>query len=319
MSNVFEKLAAANPSAIHNLGEDPAKWAQKAHLDYEILESPVAFSVDGKVGRFFNGKRALYRSDTEDALAIVGAKFHLVQPREILEFYGEVAQRYGFKLAIAGEINLGRKIWAMAQTPHGFEIGKGDKVQGGFFFVTACDGTLSTQAYFTSIRLYCLNQLPVIHKLSKQGRGINVFRVTHGSKFSMSRVEADLQRMEDGWESFRKANEALANAKVTNTQAVSFFAKHFGGEEAMTVAEVEELKENTVMSRVLKTYRSGEGQEGIKGTAWGLVNAVTRYVDHETRAKDGGVQIRKAWIEKTGFKQLVFTDALSTFVPKFKE
>lgn len=319
MSNVFDLLAKANPSAVHSLGDDASKWAQKAHLDYEIKESPVAFSTDGKVGRIFKGKRAFYRSDTEDALAIVGAKFHPVQPKEILEFYGEVAERYGFKLAIAGEINLGRKIWAMAETPHGFEIGKGDAVKGGFFFVTACDGTLSTQAYFTSVRLWCLNQLPVIHRLAAKGRGIQVFRVTHGSKFSMGRVEQDLQRMEDGWESFRKANEALANAKVGEPQVVSFFGKHFGNAEVMTVAEIEELKENTTLSRLLKTYRTGEGQEGIRGTAWGVVNAITRYLDHETRAKDGGTQIRKAWIEGARLKQDIYNDALATFVPKFKD
>lgn len=316
-SSVFQLMARQRPDAIHELGTDPTEWAKRARLDWEIKVSDVGFTTDGKKVTIFPGKQAFYRSDTEDALAIVGKRFHPVQPKDILDFYGEVSKRYGFKLAIAGEVNMGRKIWGMAETPHEFELVAGDKVRGGLFVVTACDGSLSTQGMFTSVRMFCLNQLPVMQSLAKRGQGLQVFKVTHGAKFNTARIERDLEVMEAGWGAFKHTAEALAHKKVTETQAINFLAKFFhnGEHQVFTVADVEAMKDNTTMRRIVNVYRGGEGQQGIVGTAWGVVNAVTRYLDHETRAKDGGTVVRKAWIEGSRLKSDVLAAAVTEFTP----
>ena len=39
----------------------------------------------------------------------------------------------------------------------------------------------------------------------------------------------------------------------------------------------------------------GAGLPGVKGTAWGVVNAVTEYVDHYARARSDSNRIESAW------------------------
>lgn len=316
----FDQIAGKYPDAVHTLGGDSGQWAKKARLDWNIKESPAAFTPDdGKSVRLFENKRVFFRSDTEEPLAVVGKRFHAVQPKDILDFYGEVAERYGFKLAIAGEVDNGRKIWAMAETPHDFALAKGDEVKGGLFVMTACDGSLSTQGFFTSFRLWCMNQLPVLNVHAKRGRTLQVFRCTHGAKFSTARIERDLEVMQISWDNFKRYSEALANKKVTTQQAVTFLGKFFhksSDHKILTPVDVDDMADNTTMKKLLNVYRTGEGQESITGTAWGVVNAVTRYLDHETRAKDGHVRVRKAWIEGAREKSKIMTAALEEFTPK---
>lgn len=323
---IFRQLAQKYPDAVHELSGATETWAQKAGLDWSILESEVAYTTDGKQGKLFPGKRIFYRSDTEGPLACVGKRHKPVQPAEVLDFYKEFSARYGFKLAIAGEVNGGRKLWAMAETPHEIELLHGDKVRGSFMLMTSCDGSLSTQGFFSSLRLRCLNQLPVLHKhltsAARAGQGLRLFRITHGTKFAMSRVEKDLEQLEANWTSFGKLAEALANKRITKDQAIAFFHKHFGrhtegaATAPPTAGEIADLRENAKLKVLTNTYEEGEGQDTITGTAWGAVNAVTRYMDHEAGYRSNNGRVNMAWINGARTKISIYRDALETFVPK---
>ncbi len=39
----------------------------------------------------------------------------------------------------------------------------------------------------------------------------------------------------------------------------------------------------------------GSGLEGVAGTKWGLVNAVTEYADFHTRAKSQDTRLNSSW------------------------
>lgn len=323
--NVFHQLAASYPDAVHELSGATATWAKKAHLDWSIQESEVAYTADGgQTGRLFPGKRIFYRSDTQAPLSCVGKRHKPVQPEEMLNFYKEFSDRYGFKLAIAGEVNGGRKLWAIAETPHELELVHGDKVRGSFMFMTACDGSMSTQGFFSSLRLRCLNQLPVLHKhlrnAAQRGGGLRLFRITHGAKFNMGRVEKDLEQMQLNWESFGRLTQALAEKRITKEQAIDFFHKHFSTQGEATAApsatEIADMRENAKLKNLVNIYECGEGQEQITGTAWGAVNAVTRYLDHEAGYRSNNGRINMAWINGARTKVAVYRDALETFAPK---
>lgn len=105
----------------------------------------------------------LMRSDTEEALSVVSGDYHMVQPKEVLEFYRDLVATCGYSLETAGALNGGKKVWALART--GMAEGIGDKGQDQdqlaayLLLATSCDKTLATTVAFTSIRVVCQNTL----------------------------------------------------------------------------------------------------------------------------------------------------------------
>jgi hypothetical protein len=52
------------------------------------------------------------------------------------------------------------------------------------------------------------------------------------------------------------------------------------------------------MEKVQSLYEGkgrGSDMESARGTAWGLLNAVTEYVDHERRARSSEYRMDSAW------------------------
>jgi len=56
------------------------------------------------------------RSDTHAALSVVSGDYQIVQPKEVLEFYRDLVDLYGYKFDAARALDGGRKAWAPAQT-----------------------------------------------------------------------------------------------------------------------------------------------------------------------------------------------------------
>ena len=321
-TNLFQRIEQAYPGAVHQLGNKEDNWAKKAKLDWKISESPMAYTTDGKKISLFEGRRVLFRDDTGEPLATVGSKFKPFQPADMLLFHKELADKYGFKLALAGEINRGRKIWCMAEVPFSFELSKGDNIGAHLFVISACDGSMSTKGFFTSIRLWCLNQLPVLDLHAKKGKSYQIFSCGHGQKFSSARVDSDLKRMEDNWKEFKVAAEVLANKKVSEEAAMKFLSRYFDVPKELevnfSISGIESLRDNHTFKKLLSTYRVGEGQENVVGTAWGVVNAVTRFMDHGLKTKDESFKIKKGWVDGSLLKDRIFREALTEFTPKYK-
>ena len=92
----------------------------KAGIDYDVEKTPVLYSVpmdSERPGRAGGGTGlatdenscVLYRSDTGGALSVVSNKYQVVQPKQIIEFYRDLTESYGFELEVVGALKGGRK------------------------------------------------------------------------------------------------------------------------------------------------------------------------------------------------------------------
>ena len=88
------------------------------------------------------------------------------------------------------------------------------------------------------------------------------------------------------WDSFRATIVRLANKPVLAEQGEDIVAKLFA--TAPAPVAVEAAREMAGYGKVLALF-AGEGKgatlDGVQGTAWGLLNAVTEYADHHVRAR----------------------------------
>ena len=315
MAHLITNMAYINDTPWHGLGnrlsakQSIEVWAQQSGIAFEIKETPVRFMTEsaGNLGAImtFPEQKVLFRSDTNEPLSVVSQRYQVVQPREILEFYRDLTEISGFELETAGVLKGGRKIWALAKTNQSTTLKGNDTINGYLLLATACDGTLATTAQFTSIRVVCNNTLAVA-----LSNGSGAVKVPHSTSFDPQAVKKQLGISVSAWDSFMYRMKTLSERRVKSHEAMNYFLRVFT-DPATTATG---LSNERAMKKVLALYEGdGKGAElaSSKGTAFGLLNAVTEYVDHERRARSTELRLESAWFgQGATLKQKALEQAL---------
>jgi phage/plasmid-like protein (TIGR03299 family) len=302
MAHLIEQMAYVGATPWHGLGnqlspKQPLEvWQQEAGMNWQIQESPVRFMADavGHLGTIHTlpEQKVLYRSDSKEALSVVSQRYQVVQPREVLEFYRDLTEYSGYELETAGVLKGGRKLWALARTGQSTAIKGNDVVSSYLLLATSCDGTLATTATPTTVRVVCNNTLTI----SLNGANCAI-KVPHSTRFDSHAVKKQLGIAVSQWDEFMYRMRALADRKIQWPEAMCFFMEVLCDTSAHDpIPNV--LPNKQAMEKVRNLYEGkgrGSEMESSRGTAWGLLNAVTEYVDHERRARNPEYRIDSAW------------------------
>lgn len=300
MAHLVEQMAYVGQTPWHGLGNQLTSnqplevWTKQAGLDWQIEESPVRFVTNaaGPLGEIltYPDSKVLYRSDTKAPLSVVGSRYKVVQPEEILEFYRDLTEVSGFELETAGVLKGGRKMWALASTGQSGVLKGNDQTNAYVLLATACDGTMATTAQFTSIRVVCNNTLAVALKDATA----TAVKVKHNTAFDANLVKKQLGISVTAWDDFMYRLKTLSERKVKTTEARNYFLKVFTDNTKDGVGKTTERS----MVKALTLYE-GEGMGAAlassDGTAYGLLSAVTEFIDHHRRAKTIDHRMDSAW------------------------
>lgn len=291
--HLVQTMAYSGAEPWHGLGNKLAPkqllevWKRAAGMDWTIEEAEVRFVAAGNrnLGSIhaFPEQKVLYRSDTKAPLSVVSARYQVVQPEEILEFYRDLTEIGGFQLETAGVLRQGRKLWALARTGQSGMLKGKDEVNGYLLLATACDGTLATTAQFTSIRVVCNNTLQIA-----LGNSAGAIKVSHRSQFDAAAVKRQLGIAVSTWDAFMARTKALSERKVTDSAAEAFLRRVL----TYSTANLPDRETVAVNERAIKVVGQlyvgrGKGADlpSASGTAWGLLNSISEYVDHHRRAQ----------------------------------
>jgi phage/plasmid-like protein (TIGR03299 family) len=299
MAHQIETMAYVNETPWHGLGnqltahESIDVWAKQAGMDWQIREASVRY-MTGNVGSLgaiesFPENKVLFRSDTNAPLSVVSQRYHVVQPSEILEFYRDLTEAQGYELETAGVLKGGRKIWALARTGQSSTLKGNDTMNAYVLLATACDGSLATTAQFTSIRVVCNNTLAV----ALAGSNASV-KVPHNTAFDAQAVKRQLGISVGNWHSFISAMKALSECKVQTHEARNYVTRVFIGTDKAASINTNERAMNKVLA-LFDGHGKGSELASSKGTAFGLLNSVTQYVDQERRARSADHRLESAW------------------------
>ena len=299
MAHLVETMAYVAETPWHGLGNKLGEkqsievWQQQSGMNFDIKEAPVRFMTEsvGNAGVLmsFPEQKVLYRSDSNVPLSVVSNRYKVVQPKEILEFYRDLSEISGFELETAGVLKQGRKVWALAKTGQSCTFKGNDTVNGYLLLATACDGTLATTAQFTSIRVVCNNTLAVALT-----NGTGAVKVPHSTSFDPDAVKKKLGISVVAWDSFMYRMKTLAERKVKSQEAFNYFLRVFTDQRNSTTG----LTNERAMTKAMSLYEGqGRGAElaSSKATAFGLLNSVTEFVDHERRARSTEYRLDSAW------------------------
>ncbi len=313
MAHHVESMAYVQETPWHGLGNQLSEnqpvevWLKEAGMDWEIKESPVQYQADDQDTLCSNpDAKVLYRSDNLKPLSVVSPRYKVVQPQEVLEFYRDLVSVEGFELETAGVLKGGRKFWALAKTGQEMLLKGKDLVKGYLLLATACDGTLATTAQFTSVRVVCNNTLQLATGTLKGS-----IKVPHSTTFNATFVKKELGLGKTAWNQFMDSVQILANRKVHRIEAIDYLVDVLGDPELPLIEQPNKKTLGTVFA-LFNGDGVGSGMASASGTGWGLVNAVTEYVDHQRRARSEDHRLDSAWFgEGAAIKQKALERALS--------
>ncbi|PLC05106.1 hypothetical protein CY658_15010 [Variovorax sp. RO1] len=335
MAHLIETMAYAGDTPWHRLGhrlqpKQPLEvWAQQAGMDWTIQETPVRFIVQGAVScasdsqpegdspqilESFADQKVLYRSDSRSPLSVVSSRYQVVQPREVLEFYRDLTEVGGYEMETAGVLKGGRKVWALARTGKQAVLKGSDTVNGYLLFATSCDGSLATTVTPTTVRVVCNNTLAIALDNTS-----NVIRVPHNTCFDADAVKRQLGIAIGQWDDFMYRMKVLSERKVKGKEVDAYIQRVLYGpieSNGLATAQTgtQSIPRAWAARKVLELYEGkGRGAElaAARGTTWGLLSAMTEFVDHERRARNREYRLDSAWFgQGAALKQRALAHAL---------
>ena len=307
-----EMAFVGNRSEIwHGLGQEltPGSsietWQKEAGMEWDINSSDLVYHDQLEGPQIFEGRQVLYRSDTKAPLSVVGDKYKIVQPKEVLEFFRSLTEEAGMELSTAGTLFDGKRFWALADTKQSVKLNGGHDLIGGYLLLsTSCDVTLATSAQFTSVRVVCNNTLSIALTDGKQK-----VSVRHASTFKPNDVKKKLGLYEDSWDRFTRQMESMTQVKVSAKDAYN------------TILEIISTQPDDPTKSDIKTASDihnlylggGMGSDMAGSTAFGLLNALTEYYDHHVGRNASNKLVSSFWGTSNKKKNESFTYIMDKF------
>ena len=331
-------IAYVGDAPWHRLGQKLTagasidQWRVEAGLNYTVERTPVMFNAVSSLGpmpSLMADRDVLYRSDSGAALSVVSKDYRVVQPGEVLDFFGRLAEIGGFDLETAGALSDGKRIWALAKVSDGAPVIGHDVVRPYVLLATSYDGSMATIAKFTAVRVVCNNTITMAvggfnpatgtstasTESDTEGRAVSsLIRIPHSQKFIADDVRRGLGIVENAWERWLVNTKVLADTGLSDEQADRFvFSLLSHGQRPNADGRVPDVRESRSYKRIMELFNGAAIGADLTGgqNAWSMVNAVTEFVDHE-RGRSDDTRMSSAWFGAgDGLKSKAYNSLLS--------
>lgn len=268
-----------------------------------LTQSRVAFHVEKQPvylpsGRAVAGKFATVRMDTGNALGIVGNRYSVIQNQAALDLFDAAAQVGAIEYGRAGTFKGGAIVWLQAKLPGSLVVGP-DQVDRFLLLANTHDGSGNLRILLTPIRVVCRNTLAAAF-------GADAGMTIRHTASSAAKVKLAMTAIENAGRYYQAFGDTAAR----------MYAKRIGYAETramvdrifpVTGDEVSARLANT-RAQVIDLVDNGRGQYAIRGTAWGLYNAVAEYTDHHRATRgDEANRLESSWLGSgAGIKRRAF-------------
>lgn len=272
-------VSANNQTAWHKLGVvlpdtllTSEQCVQFARMGYTVEKTPAYMELNG-TNILVPDTFATYRSDNNHPFGTVGKKYTIVQNSDAFAFFDAIVGEGAAIYETAGVLGKGERIFLTAKLNDFCRIeGTNDITQMYVVLTMSHDGSGSIKAMITPIRVVCQNTLNAAIKDS-----VNTVNIRHTSS-AVARLEQAhkvLGISNKYMTEFSEIMNAMAKVYVKDAYVDDLINKLFptSKDEVSTRAQ-------NIRTDVLTAYHNGIGQNGIVGTAYGVYNGVTNYLNH---------------------------------------
>lgn len=293
---------------------DEARKAAK--LDWLVHKIPSEYK-NPITGEYVNdkGKFDLICGANGKRLGIVSESYKVFQNRESFDFMDALVNTSD-KTAMyetAGALGQGEVIWMMIKMNQVMTLGANDNILPYMVLTNNHAGKGSLRAFFTPIRVVCQNTLSAA--LDKAENSVSI---RHMGDLDQKVKEAQkvLGLASQANENFIQQADVMTQIKVTSKKVAEDYFKNIFFSNKDESDEMSTRGSNMV-EELLDLFNGkglGSDLETSKGTAWGLYNAVTQYLDYEaSSARTNPLKSLQSNLTGRGatFKQMAFTNALA--------
>lgn len=264
---------AFNTDGVERETLDPTEV--RAALDFNIIKKP-SYDCDG---RMIPGQYHLVREDNNMFIPSVGVgeRFTPVNHYDVFDYItGEIMPKVPeMKLETVGTIHGCGTGLIMAHIGDAFHI-TGDESPNNMrlMFSNPCNGYGSLIIGFTTVRLWCQNQIPAAVKQTKQD-GFQIRHTKNAELYVGTALEVIHSSIQKAREIQRKS-ENLAKVRVNGAFIKRIMDSIYPFKEGEDESKIGTTKNQNRRDEVMAQFESGETAQTINGdNAWKLFNAFT--------------------------------------------
>jgi len=222
---------------------------------------------------------ATVREDNNEVLGMVGKDYTIVQNRDVFSFFDQIVGQGKAIYETAGCLGKGGVIFVTAKLPKEIVIGKDGPSQNYLVLCSSHDGSMAITAFFTPVRVVCQNTLN-----ASFNNNTNRVYIKHTQNVKERFVEAALvMGMHSQYlDKLEVAFKLLYDKRVSDQDMKSIIKRAFlNKEEIKTLAMTGNVelftRKTNMVDGVVHYYHLAEEIDGIRGTGYGVYNAIAGY------------------------------------------
>ena len=274
-------------------GASIAEIRRAAGLGWKVISRPVLFQVGDEATAIKSSPdhQIHFRSDTQAVLTVTGKGYVPHQNDEVLEFFREYLETGEMFIDTAGALNGGKQIWVLAKIGSSFTLPGKDKVEGYVLLMNPHEYGKGMIGKVTMVRVVCWNTL--MAALQAGGQSAKMWHTAEFNQARRQQFKEELGIAKERFDAFKDEAKILTQLNISPEDAVKLIAPVFKADPTTPLEQ-----HGRTVQRVIELFNgAGKGAEltSAKGTAWGLLNGVTQYIDHEY-GRTSNARLSNAWL-----------------------
>jgi phage/plasmid-like protein (TIGR03299 family) len=268
---------------------------EAAGMEWTVGTFPVAVQLPDGTSVIAPDKQGVVRLTDNKFMSIMGSGYVPIQPYELVDFALALLNVEGFTpgedgnppilMETAMSLSEGRVNVLTCKVPQQILVGGIDPVDLFLVFCNSHDGSLRMGVHATPIRVVCMNTLNASFKTAVQSWGT---KHTQGATNAISEARRTLNLTWAYADTFQKEMDALLTQDFTKRQFEQMVSKLFP-KAANDRAPFS--REQYSLIGLLES--SPTIDDGFRYTKYGAFNAVTEFMDWNTRFNEGGPPIEE--------------------------
>ncbi|UYQ92180.1 DUF945 domain-containing protein [Chitinophaga horti] len=278
-----------------------------ANLDFTVEKFPLLTQIPAGIntdGVFTQeqvikvpDRFATVRTDTYQALGVVGKDYNVFQNREAFDFMDSLIADGSVSYETAGALGNGERIFATATIPGEIVVGKDDEIKLYLFLSTSHDGSGAITIGYTPVRIVCANTLNAAMQQSR-----NIIKIQHfpSAKAKLSQAHQILNLTSKLTPLYADHFNAMAKAIIWDDQLKQLIRLAMAPSketyQAVSQGMLDVCSTNflNTCDEVFEYAMSDPTQQTntTRGTVFGAYNAITGYYQNVRKFRDEDAKIK---------------------------